>query len=444
MFHAKLPHYSNDPIPEEFKFPSFDLYVRPIKYELAPDPIFLNERLVPYYEDIVNQLTPVINQLLSDIHTLEQKITHKLDEQPIRYKFNFLNADLWRKFNTLLGEFNKIKNNLLVSRLSIMERRVELLMRINNLATYLAEHPKYFYINIIHVNQSWKSLEFDYLSSLYLQFKAIKLSIRDIEQQLPFIPHPFSKPEENVDMFNHLIQDAIQTVDPLTGYIPASDTYDTFYFFLTSRHSPVRFPKNYDWKPINYTKSFNYIMQKLTEFSNIQPNTQEYQILQSYTSTYIFEMLCLIDRNNSKCQKLDNAFYKNSLKPVKKVIKNPSYLSPDEQEMTPPQLFKSITMLSGLIGECITATFESNPVDVLFHIQKANLALILELLRRTKKSMEDLKISQELKSFWELLLSATQSSGICSTIKFTEQWLNIQSVPDEFKSAAKVPLELIN
>lgn len=444
MFHAQHPVYSTDPIPQEFKFPLFDQYVIPLKHELAADPIFLKEKLVPFYEDIVNELTPVIAQIQTDIHKLEKKITSKDMDDSTKYKFNYINADLWRKFNTLLQEFNKLKNNLLVSRLSIMEKRVELLMKINNLALYLAEHPKYYYINYIHANQTWRSLEFNYLSSVYLQFRATKLAIRDIEQQLHFLPHPFSNSEENQTMFKNLIKDSIQTIDPLTGYVPASETYDYFYFFINSRHSPVRLPKNQEWKSSYFSKVFSLMIEKLSEFGEIIPDTPEFKILQAFSARYIFEVFCMVDRKGYKCEKAENYYLSNSTKSVSDIVSIDGLFTDQELKMTPTSLFKSISLISGLIDVCMTTLFESNPIDVLLHIQRANLALMVVLSNRTKKSPEILVDSPELKAFWELLLCASQAPGICGSFKFAEQWLDLPVVPDEFKKCIKIPLSLIN
>lgn len=443
-FKARCPVFSTDPIPEEFKFPLFDLYVKPLKYELAPDPGYVEEKLIPHFEEVVNTLSPVINEILQYVNELDSKIAASADKPATKYKFNYFNADLWRKFTILYTSYLQTKDNLLASRYSILSKRAELLSQINNLAYFLAEHPRYYYINHVHAEQSWKSLEFDYVSSVYVQFSAIKMAIRDIEQQLKFIPHPFHVEEENVEFFKNLISIVSASADPITGYIPRCENTDMFAIFIDSRKSPVNISKGTTLPNEKFNKYLSYMIGKLAPYGSFEKNSREYKAVASLSARYLFEKFMLIENDKINCEKAEKKVWQFTDCPMKDIIAPLTIFNEQLLELKAKEFFKANIVSSAIPGELMSLVFDINPFDIGHKIYKISLSLILLLSKATGRKMEDLQGTEELNRIWGSLFVAAEIPGVFSVFKKFEKWCSILTMPKEFVDAASLPLAFIN
>ena len=445
QFHAQSPVFSKAPIPEEFRFPLFDLYVKPLKYELAPDPGYILERLVPHFEEVVNSLTPVINQLLFSVKDLEEKIKKTAETPPPKYKYNFFNASLWRKFNVLYNVYNETKSNLLASRFSIQSKRAELLSQINNLAYYLAEHPRYYYINHVHAQQTWRSIEFDYISSVYIQFKAVKFALKDIEQQLRFIPHPFSNEEENKNFLRVLITEEACTIsDPITGFIPYCECYEIFSLFIESRRSPIKFSKTLKPKNEKFIKFLTYMLDKLIAFTGFEMKSKEYRVLSSMCIRYLIDFYLFLENETPDCSKVDKKLHEFVDMSIGDIISPFKIFDEETLQQKAFDFFTTNQLISSVVSDIRQIVFYTNPYDIANQIHRVSLSLNFLLTRALHQSVEQVNASEEMKRMWGALLVAADMPGLCAAFKQVEQWTKYIPISKEFVTSLTIPLTFIN
>ena len=444
-FHAKNPVFSEDPIPENLKFPLFDLYVIPIKYELSPDIGYITDKLVPHFESVVNSLSPIVSLLEKSVSHLEEVVDNITTQTNIKYKYNYFTQNLWRRFNVLFPLYNEIKANVLASRLSIQSQRLELLSQIVNVAKYLAEHPNYYYINKEHAEQTWRSIEFEYISSVYVQFKALKLALKDIETILKFIPHPFSNHEETKQFLRNLVMNqGCGIVDPITGYIPYCKCYEMFSVFLDSRRSPIHLSKKD--KPTNkqFEKYLNYIVEKLIEFGGFEPKSKESQVITQLSSRYLFDFYLFIENENYDGFKVDSILSEFNSYSLGDIISPYTIFDEESLSKSAFDFFTQNHITGSVVSDIQTIVFENNPYDIANRVYRVSLTLNYLLTTYLHLSIEEVNNSQEMNRVWGALMVACDMPGLSSAFLKVQIWAHYLLMPKEFLASISLPLAFIN
>ena len=444
-FHAKNPVFTSDPIPENLKFPLFDRYIIPMRYELGPDPGYITNKLVPHFESVVNSLSPIISQLENSVNNLEAVMDNISTQTFPRYKYNYFTQNLWQRFNVLYPLYVEIKANVLASRYSIQSQRLELLTQIVNVAKYLAEHPGYYYINHVHAEQTWRSIEFNYISSVYLQFKVLKLALKDIEITLKFIPHPFINVEETREFLRNLvINQGCGIADPITGYIPHCKCYEMFSVFMDSRRSPVHFSKKDKPQNKQFDRYLNYMVEKLMEFGNFEKNSKESKVIEQLSIRYLFDLYPFIENDSIDGFKVDSLLAEFNSYTMGEIIHPYTIFEEDSLSKSARDFFTQNHITGTVVSDIQSVVFENNPFDIAHRVFRVSLTLNYLLTTYLHLSIEEVNNSQEMNRVWGALLVACDMPGICSAFLKIQNLAHSVTMPKEFLAAISLPLAFIN
>lgn len=442
--------FTLDPIPEEYLFPKWDEFIVPLPIEGYPNRLYVKENIVPNLVKVYNELTPYIYQL-SDIINQVQKIVK--DSSVKRYKKmfktrpHFLNVDIYRKFGILLPIFIEIRTSLNAIRLSILQDRLTTLVKLQKLCRYLAEHPRYVHVKSQTATQNWRGLEFDYMPEVFSRYIAYRNQLDDLIILLEFIPKPFAEEKANKTLIMNLLRAHLGIRDPVTGYIPYIEEFETLASFLESKVSPfnLKYIKTLNQHQLNNTLSRMH--QAIADWLGVHAGKRSMnEVIKSVIGRLLFDRYysCLRPLGLAS-EALNQHIVELSVLPLSKLGITDQVCKVEYLSMTPSQFFASNDSdLNQVIDNLTMCLFCTNPIDAAWNIYKANMAIASHLARMQNSDVTRSQKFDDLFKIWRIAFIAAQIPEPDQLLEWLSMYLSLEVMPPMLASACKIPQMVIN
>ena len=448
-FKVKKYTFSEDPIPDEYKFEGMSDFVKEIPVEGYYNKNFIRDVLVPEFENAYNQLTPVILEI-QDLIEHVQKIVKKGSKTPkragrLKDGLHYLNEDPYRKCRVILPIFLSLRTSLNAIRLSILTRRLSSLVSLQNLCRYLAENPRYYHVNIIAATQSWKALEFGYMPDVFSQFVAYRNQLDDLCVMLDFIPRPFASDEANKSLFMRLINSHLKMRDPITGYIPYAEEFETIARFLESKASPFKLNKIKTMNEHQFQSTLTRMHAAVVEWCGIKPGQRSLnEVVKSVLARMLFDKYRLDLRPVGLASKaLENHINKLSSLTLSQIGVTTNQVPEEFLSKKPFDLFHELNDVSTVPDTLLQCLFYTNPVDAAFMIYKSNLALASMLARVHNESVDKSQRFDDLFVGWKIAFIAAQIPEPDQLMQWLGMFKHVEVMPPELAAAYRIPRTVI-
>lgn len=448
-FKVKKFVFSEEPIPDEYKFENMTDFVREIPLEGYANKNFIKDTLVHEFEDAYNQLTPVIlelNDIIADVQKIIKKgavATRKFTN--LKEGHHYLNAEPYRKFFVILPVFISLRTSLNAIRMSILTTRLSRLVSLQKLCKYLAENPRYYHINIQSATQNWKALEFDYMPDVFSKYIAFRNQLDDMCLMLDFIPRPFADDDANKNLFLRLVNCHLKMKDPVTGYIPYVDEFETLARFLDSKASPFKLTKIKTLDCHQFQSTLTRMHAALTEWCGIKPGQRSMnEVVKSVVARMLFDKYRLDLRPIGLASAALQSYIRNlSKQPLSKIGITAEQVPEEFLDKTAAELFHDLPDVSMVPESLIQCLFCTNPVDAAFMIYKSGLALAGMLAKIHHEGIEKSQRFDDLYAVWKAALVAAEIPEPDQLFQWLAMFKNIEVMPPQLAAAFRIPKTVI-
>jgi len=448
-FRAKNPKFSLDPIPAEFLKEEIMEFIVELPIEGYPDFTYINQVLVPHFEETYNEITPAIleiSDLITEVRNLIKSSPIRRTSLNLQVKESYLNAIPYRRFRVIYPIFTSIRTSLNATRLSLLTRRYEILQSIQNLCKYLAEHPRYVHINQQHALQSWRAIEFDYMPEVFCQYRAYKNVLDDISIQLSFIPQPFSNVEVNKSFVKKMINAHLKLRDPDTHYVPYTDEFQVLTRFLLSNSSPLQIRSmkhlNDQQLPSALDQSHNELVQWLSLNSAKSRNQKE--VIKSILVRLLFERYSLYETPRGMAsESLQKRLSQLTTCTMMELGIGEDKVPQEFLGHPPSELFSKSPILAGTCSDLLSCLFMTDPIDAAYIVHKTNLKIAALLANVKNEGISQSLRFDDLFALWKAALIASQIPEPDQLFRWISRWKRLETMPPKFVESCRIPRAVI-
>jgi hypothetical protein len=448
-FKVKKFTFTEEPIPDEYKFENMSDFVREIPMEGYVNKNFVKETLVREFEDAYNLLTPVIielNDIISDVRKIIKKSsvdTRKFTN--LKEGQHYLNLEPYRKFFVILPVFINLRTSLNAIRLSILTTRLSKLVSLQKLCKHLAENPRYYHINIHSATQNWKALEFDYMPDVFSKYIAFRNQLDDMCLMLDFIPRPFANDDANKNLFLRLINCHLKMRDPVTGYIPYAKEFEILALFLDSKSSPFVLKKIKSLDSHQFKSTLARMHAALTAWCGIKPGQRSLnEVVKSVVARMLFDKYRFDLRPIGLASaSLQNHISNLSKLPLSKIGMTEDQVPEKFLDKTAAELFRELPDVSMVPDSLLECLFCTNPVDAAFRIYRSGLALAGMLANIRNERIEKSQRFDDLFACWKSAIIAAEIPEPDQLFQWLSMFKNVEVMPPKLAAALRIPRTVV-
>jgi hypothetical protein len=353
---------------------------------------------------------------------------------------NFLNRDVYRKWQIISSEFRRIRDVLLRTRISLLNGRISLLQRLAKLADHLVSHPRYVYINVHHATIPRPLLEVQSLQEVMARYHGYKQLLLCLESQLEILKNPFENREESTDFVRGLIDNSIKKLDPETGYLPETDTYGLLAEFLLSPASPYKLRTKRILAKGDFLTVHEQLVRSISAYVGLLAgHLRHVQVLNQMCARFLFDQCVFPAERAPSSGKLEKYIRRRGEETVGELALGESIIRDELVDRKAIEVLAEQPILAECAKRLLLCHFLGNPIDLLFNIREIQGQLSTAIAAERGKDQSEVKDFDALFAVWKLLFIVAQVPDPERIIDFVEMWKKLDFIPSGFLSAYKVP-----
>lgn len=440
-----------DPIMDDFLRPEVLPFL--IFYETPEvlSALYIMEKLYPHWKEIVEKAPIFIEDMHKELDNLDKIFDkyEKKSETEHPFPLNYINLDIYRKYATLYPIWISTKHNLFATRRAILIQRVEILQALYNICAYLLENPRYIAVRSYTAFQDWKSLEADLMPTQYIKYHSIKFAVYDLAYQNKCLPRPFSNKEQNVSLLSHIVTNCIAAIDPASGYIPFTDDYYVFSYFLESKVSPFNIAQKIQIQVTaedipGYASEMN---QAIAEFIGIDEQNPDQEsmmrVINQLCVRYLFDKYFLIELERKTNEKFEAKFAEMKNLTLTQLGLNKPFIPQEFHDLTCSQFTEKEQYLLKAQEFFDLVVFQTFPSELSHLLYQVGLCLGACIAQWTNTSFDASKSFDDLIVLWKIVFLSTNCEGFYWLITALEHYSKLNVITQEEANSSLVPRALI-
>jgi hypothetical protein len=434
----KPPVFSTDPIPPALLPSEISVFVSPIDIGVQPDPDYIAQSLLPHFKSALAKLRSTLADDAKASDDFQQEIRQSVS--PDKYKINFVNRDLYRKWRVIAPEFERARQALFRTRLSLLSTRKVTIENLIKLAEFLIVQPRSVYINYHYVTQPFKILELQCLNDVMTRYSCYHQSVTCLELQLQIISTPFDSREANLALLRRLIDESIAKFDPETSYLPETEEYRLFAEFLLSAASPYRLPTMKLFAKGDLLTMHDQLVRSISGYVGLLAGHLEHvHALKQMCVRFLFDFYGIGGERSLESEKVERYIHTLATATVSQLDLGDAVVADEFLHWTAADVAAVHPILASAAQDLVFSHFLNNPLDLLSHIRAIEGQLVRFVAEGTGRPEPSVRTFDALFAAWKLLFVVAQIPDPQRVFDFIAAWKKLDFVPNAFVAASKVP-----